>query len=125
MTYEKPVITPSENLAEGVYAASGSKCYTVVAKITQRPELGRDDYRIQIDAHHQGDHNKSSQILVISFNQSVTYINSPGSLIDGNGTNTLTIKLNYWQNPNDNIGFGDLIVQSANGLIITKVYMYD
>lgn len=126
MNYEKPAIIPSNDLAEGVYAASGSNCYSVAAKINQRPELGRDDYRIQIDAHHQGDHTNSSQNLIISFNQPVTYISSPGILISGDGTETLTIKLNYWQNSNDNIGFGNLVVKSINnGLTITNVAMYD
>lgn len=37
----------------------------------------------------------------------------------------LTIKLSYHQNPNDNIGFGDLVVTSDPGLAITGVSITD
>ena len=45
--YEKPIVTIIENQAEGIYMASG--CYTTTATIHQRPEIGRGDYRIQIN----------------------------------------------------------------------------
>ena len=123
--YKKPVVTVDNELAEGVYAASGAGCYTATAWIHQRPQTGRDDYRIQVNGRHSADHTKEAQILTISFNQNVTYVSGGAGLISGNGTNTLTVRLSYHQNPTDNIGFGDLVVTSDTGLAITSVSITD
>lgn len=121
--YTKPVVIVDNGLAEGIYAASG--CYTATAKIHQTPETGRGDYRIQVDGKHHADHTKEAQVLTISFNQNVTYKSSQGSLISGDGTPTLKISYSYHQNPNDNIGLGDLVVESDSGLAITGVSITD
>lgn len=121
--YSKPVILTNKDMAEGVYAASG--CYTATAYIHQKPETGRGDYRIQVNGKHNADHTKETQWLHISFNQPVTYKSSQGTLESGDGTNTLTIRYNYHQNPTDNIGLGDLCVQSDAGLAITAVSITD
>ena len=121
--YKKPVISIDNGLAEGVYAASG--CYSTTAYIHQTPRTGRGDYRIQVNAKHSSDHTKESQILTISFNQNVTYVSGGASLVSGNGTTTLIINLGYHQNPNDNIGFGDLVVTSDAGLSITSASISD
>lgn len=122
-TYSKPIVTIDTGLAEGVYAASG--CYDASAYIHQTPETGRGDYRIQVNGQHHSDHTKEAQTLTISFNQNVTYVSGGAGLISGNGTLILTIKLSYHQNPNDNIGFGDLVVTSDPGLAITGVSITD
>lgn len=121
--YVKPVISLDEGMAEGVYAASG--CYTTSAYIHQTNETGRHDYRIQVNGKHASDHTRESQTLTISFNQNVEYVSGGTSLISSNGTPTLVVKLSYHQNPNDNIGFGDLIVKSDEGLAITGVSITD
>lgn len=86
--YEKPIVKLEEEKAEGVYMASGdsidgnnsgSGCYTVSAYIHQTPEIGREDYRIQVNAHHSASHNCNGQILTLNFNQPVTYQSSGGS----------------------------------------------
>ena len=125
--YSKPVVAIDNGMAEGVYAASGNGCYTSDAYIHQVPQTGRGDYRIQVNAHHSQDagHTKYEQTLTISFNQNVTYVSGGSGLLSGNGTSTLRIKLTYCQNPNDNIGFGDLIVTSDAGLAITGVSVTD
>lgn len=123
-TYSKPVIQIDHDLAEGIYAASGA-CYTADAYIHQTPETGRGDYRIQVNGKHNADHTKEAQTLKISFNQNVTYVSGGAGLINGNGTTTLTVKLAYHQNPTDNIGFGDLVVNSEAGLAITGVSISD
>ena len=121
--YKKPVISIDNGLAEGVYAASG--CYSTKASIYQTPQTGRGDYRIQVNGKHSSDHTKESQILTISFNQNVTYVSGGAGLVSGNGTTTLIINLSYHQNPNDNIGFGDLVVTSDAGLSITSASVSD
>ena len=123
--YAKPVVTVDNGLAEGVYAASGAGCYDASAYIHQTPETGRGDYRIQVNGKHSSDHTREAQVLTISFNQNVTYVSGGAGLISGNGTSTLKIKLSYHQNPNDNIGFGDLVVTSDAGLAITGVSITD
>lgn len=126
--YVKPVVEIDNGMAEGVYAASGangSGCYTASAYIHQTPQTGRGDYRIQVDGKHNADHTKEAQVLTISFNQNVTYVSGGAGLISGNGTPTLTIRLSYHQNPNDNIGFGDLVVTSDAGLSISNVNITD
>ena len=123
--YAKPVVTVDNGLAEGVYAASGAGCYVATAYIHQTPETGRGDYRIQVNGKHDSDHTKEKQVLTISFNQNVTYVTGGAGLISGNGTPTLKVRLGYHQNPNDNIGFGDLYVTSEAGLAITGVSITD
>lgn len=121
--YKKPVISIDNGLAEGVYAASG--CYSTNAYIYQTPQTGRGDYRIQVNGKHSSDHTKESQILTISFNQNVTYVSGGAGLAGGNGTTTLIINLSYHQNPNDNIGFGNLVVTSEPGLKIVSAVISD
>ena len=128
--YIKPIILDSDELSEGVFTDSGnpitSNCYTVFANIHQTPETGRGDYRIQVNAQHSSDHTRDKQLLTVSFNQPVVFKDaSGGALIEGNGTNTLKIQYLYHQNPIDNIGLGDLIVEADQGLAITAISMTD
>lgn len=116
--YTQPIIILNEELAEGIYAASGD-CYYVTANIHQRPEIGRGDHRIQVNGKHDTDHHSSEQILTLTFNMPVVYKSSNGTLIGGDGTNSIYIKYNYHNNNIDNIGLGDVVVESDSGLAIT------
>lgn len=125
--YVKPVVLATEELAEGIYtasgdvAANGADCYTVSTYIHQAPETGRGDYRIQVDAEHRaGDsHHSGEQHLFLYFNQPVTYSSSNGSLVGGDNTSTIEIKYTYHSNGYDDIGLGDVYVQSEVGLAVT------
>ena len=124
----KPMILENNDMAEGIYAASGDGCYTTTAYIHQRPETGRGDYRIQVDAKHHATHTKEQQWLHISFNQAVNYksCNAQGAqLVSGNGTTSLVISMTYHQNGSDSIGFGDFVVESDAGLAILGQYTTD
>ena len=127
--YERPVVLVNSELSEGVYAASGasgSACYSTTAYIHQTPETGRGDYRIQVNAHHDADHNCNGQILTISFNQSVDFVScSEGTIIGSTSGTTLQLKMSYWNNHTDNIGLGDLVVTSDAGLSIASVSVDD
>lgn len=116
--YEKPVMTLENEQAEGVYMASGDDCYSVTTWIHQKPETGRGDYRIQVDAKHaaRDGHHSGEQKLVLTFNQAVTYKSSNGTLVGGQGTTELIIRYNYHNNAGDNIGLGDVVVESDPGL---------
>ena len=130
--YEKPVISINRGLAEGVYMASGatsfsmgSGCYTTTAYIHQKPETGRDDYRIQVNGRHDAGHNCNKQVLHLHFNMPVTYVSSNGSLKSGDGTASIQINYSYWNNHTDNIGLGDVVVKAATGLAITGAEITD
>lgn len=123
--YVKPIVLANEELAEGVYAASGDggnggDCYTVTAYIHQTPEEGRGDFRIQVDGVHNAEsHHSTGQVLILYFNQAVSYVSSNGSLAGGDGTSELRISYNYHNNQYDNIGLGDVVVTSDAGLAVT------
>ena len=122
--YIKPIVIANEELAEGIYMGSGD-CYTASAYIHQTPKTGRGDYRIQVNGIHNANHTTEAQWLYISFNMPVIYKSSNGTLESGDGSNTLTIKYTYHQNPTDNIGFSDLIVEAEAGLVIANVKITD
>ena len=120
--YSKPTILVNDEYSEGVYAASG--CYTVTASIRQDNQIGRTDYRIQLDGKHDSDHKRDAQTLTVSFNMPVKYESSSGSPQVREGT-TIVVKYNYHQNPTDNIGLGDLVVSAEQGLQITSISLTD
>lgn len=125
MKYERPIVIINEELSEGVYAASGAGCYTVTAYITQIPQIGRGDYRIQLNAIHNAEHTNNAQTLTIRFNQSVKYVSSNGELGCGDNTNVLVLNFGYWQNGYDQIGLGELVVTADEGLEIVNVKLTD
>ena len=120
--YSKPTILVNDEYSEGVYAASG--CYTVTASIRQDNQIGRTDYRIQVDGKHDSDHTRDAQTLTVSFNMPVKYESSSGSPQVREGT-TIVVKYNYFQNKTDNIGLGDLVVSAEQGLQITSISLTD
>lgn len=129
-TYERPIVLANHELAEGVFLNSGTSgengCYTTSAYIHQSPETGRGDFRIQVNAVHDADHNSNcNQCLHISFNQPVIYKSSSGTLEGGDGTCTLDIGYTYWNNYTDSIGLGDVVVESDPGLAVTFSWLED
>lgn len=131
-SYESPIVTNNMELAEGVYMASGDgdgDCYTVTARIHQKPETGREDYRIQVDGSHAATdgHHAGHQRLILTFNMPVNYSSSQGSLYKGDGTNKIQIDYHYHNNANDHIGLGDVVVtaESKTGLEITHAELKD
>ena len=129
-TYERPIVLVNEELAEGVYAASGEvageggDCYAVTAYIHQTPETGREDYRIQVNGVHAAadGHHSGEQVLTLYFNQPVGFSfcsDSNATLVGGDGTSSIDIRYNYHNNAYDNIGLGDVVVTSGEGLEVT------
>ena len=119
--YSKPIVLINDDFAEAVYMASGDQWYAVRSNIHQRPETGRNDYRIQVDAVHNSDgHHSSEQVLTIGFNVPVKYVSSNGTLIGGDGSNTLKILYKYHNNAVENIGLGDVVVEANADLAVTS-----
>lgn len=122
-TYVKPIVLANEELAEGVYAASGD-CYIVTTNIHQKPETGRGDYRIQVDGDHNvTDHHSTAQVLILTFNQSVEYVSSNGTLVSGEGSSQISISYAYHNNEKDHIGLGDVVVKSDPGLAVVNAVL--
>lgn len=122
MNYERPIILANEEVAEGVYAASGvggENCYTVSAYITQTPQEGNLRYTIHLDAQHNTTtHHSSGQVLVLSFNMPVKYSWSNGTCVGGDGTSELRISYSYHSNAVESIGLSDVYVEAGEGLSV-------
>ena len=124
--YSKPMVTVDQGLAEGVYADSGSKCYTATAYIHQHPETGRGDYRIQVKAEHDADHTNIGQIFTFTFNQEVTCKESSLGTVEGSATGrVIKIKRTIMSNFKESIGGGSLVVESEAGLAAPDVSVTD
>ena len=74
---------------------------------------------------YAADHTKEAQTLTITFNQEVTYSSSNGTLVGSNTGTTISIGYTYHQNPNDNIGLGDLVVVSDPSLAVVSAKITD
>lgn len=125
--YVRPVALVNEELAEGVYAASGD-CYTFTANIHQTPQDGRGDYRIQLNGVHDAadGHHSNSCRVEIDFNIPIQYVSSGAGAYYGDGTTRLVLDYNnsggnYHNNARDNIGLGDLVVTADLGLAVVDV----
>ena len=71
--YEKPVVMINEEVAEGVYAASG--CWHLDAKdITQFPCDGQIYYVVHLHFWHDDIAHKPNTYLTINFDQNVKMI---------------------------------------------------
>lgn len=90
-TYEKPVIKMNEEVAEGVYAASGSDCWDVSVDFTPHA----DKVEVQISAYHTNstEPHKANLSVTIEFNKP---INGGSSTILSTGANIGT------SNPTEN-----------------------
>jgi hypothetical protein len=123
--YEKPVISIANSIAEDIYMASGG-CFTATCSIVQRPETGRDDYRIQLNAQHDATHTCAEQKITLTFNNPVTFVScGAASYESGNGTNTIVLKRYNFANGKDSIGIGDIVVKSDFDLDIVSVSVTD
>ena len=97
----------------------------MTASIRQDNQIGRTDYRIQVDGKHDSNHTRDAQTLTVSFNMPVEYKSSSGTLQGASVGTTIVVKYNYHQNPTDNIGLGDLVVSAEQGLQITSISFTD
>ena len=130
--YDEDTITASataRKASEGGATPPAADCYpTTTARMHQWPETGRQTYAIQVDSRHQANpgHGTNRQTLVLCFNKPVTYVSSNGTYTGGNGTCMISIDYKYWNNPNDNIGLGDVYVKcdgNPKDLTVTESIM--
>lgn len=130
-TYEKPTaekinFTYENQVVAESTATHNGPCFQVTGYVHQIQELGRSDFRIQLNAHHADDHTCTTETLTITFNQPVTFKECYGdgaAYQSGNGTNTLVMTFTYLANPSQNVGIGDIIVESDPGLELVSTSM--
>lgn len=100
--YEKPIILENEDMAEGIYAASGEKnfdydteCWTINAQIEQRNTNPYDPFcRIRIKCEHPTglQHISSQQTIVLVFNQNITGGMFDEGSFNANGTTVTMVR---------------------------------
>lgn len=109
--YEKPIIVANDDIAEGVYAASGSvqDCWEFTIRPTDNvvPDEGMGK-EFQVDGTHTNpEQHLSYPSMRIVFNQNITSAVSTGGtvLVSVNG-NVVTVEQNIGtSNPTENLGF--------------------
>ena len=101
-------------------------CYTYKAEIIQKPEIGKDDFRIKINAQHNGDHPCEKQLLLLTFNFPVNFISCTyGKLISANNTTRIRVILTYHNNPKDKIEIDYFLKCSHQDLEIVNCSIND
>ena len=126
--YEKPVVMVNEELAEGVYAASGASCYLVNGFGCQNPyelvNTGMNAWTVHVDGvHNDPGHHSSYREVTVVFNYPV-YVEryeSNTTVVSGDGTNTIVVSLNHHNNSGDNIGLSGFVVKVDKNITDLKV----
>lgn len=91
MNYIKPVIMLNEDLAEGVYTASGeADCWTIEVKSDQEWNGRYHTFRVNIVHSNTVQHISTASTSVITFSLPVKYAQSEGFDVSYSG-NTVTI----------------------------------
>ena len=115
--YKKPVVTVDNELAEGVYAASGC----LVGRIADESYEGGmgNKYRFAVYYTHQTkDHSNTAQSVVVKLNAPVNVVDGSAQnfLQSGNGTNTLTfVRNSSMNNSGADQGMFNVVVQPVSG----------
>ena len=120
--YERPVVLVNEDLAEGVYAASGKSCWTANGAGKQTAVSSRGDFRFQINGVHHGEERHAASVYItFTFDQMVKEAEFCGYPIVSSGlsagTKIVTFELTNLSggvNPTENFGGGALNVKSLD-----------
>lgn len=126
--YERPVVMVNEELAEGVYAASGATCYLVDGFGCQKPYsiegTNMKAWTVHVDGEHNDPgHHSSYREVTIVFNYPVWVekYESNTTLISGDGTNTIVVSLNHHNGFVDTIGLSGLVVKVDKSITDLRV----
>lgn len=113
--YEKPIVMVNEELAEGVYAASG--CWTASGGGTQTSVTARTDFRFQIDGAHKNEAHAARVYITFKFDQNIKTAEFSGYTPMGLGSDTVVFELTNLSggvNPNENFGGAALNVTTVD-----------
>lgn len=144
--YEKPMILASDDLAEGIYLASGDgcSCWKVTVKEShQEPVNSRKSTKFQIEMHHiitdqshwRNDYEQSTksrpQRLYIVFDRCVDVVECNEATLVGCSCNVKQIQVDFYSadNGNETIGWGGLAVAAKHNcdckVSICRAWMTD
>ena len=136
--YEKPIVMINEELAEGVYAASGY--WTVTIKENhQTREIGQDSFVFQMDGVHSSTCPHTGSVLITCvFSEPVIVTSKPQdwSYVDISSTTVYSYAHSFTRtnlatnvNPTEEIGSGDFYVKPADDniteLTLTDAWIED
>lgn len=116
--YEKPVVMINEELAEGVYAASG--CWTANGAGRQTRVSSREDFRFQVNGSHIAVAHTGKVIVTFIFDQPVKAAEFCGYQLLGDisgGATVVQFELTNYSggvNPSENFGGGALNVKTVD-----------
>lgn len=116
--YVKPVVLANEEMAEGVYAASG--CWTATWNSHQTKDTGRGSFIFQIDGAHIAEAHNPNTIITCTFSLPVKVCQVSYSPVDNASYSTYKTTHQFVRtqpiNPNENLGFGnvEVVVEDAN-----------
>lgn len=119
-TYEKPIISVDEGLAEGVYAASGASQNEIIITFAKVDADWGSSGQISLSADYTGLTKRSNLSVTLKFNMPVKNVYGDG--ISGiSGANTSTITLSYWGVPANS---GSITVQADGNINNLKLDGY-
>lgn len=110
-TYEKPMVMVNEELAEGVYAASGrsANCWSISASTTGNIVGSGREVHIS-GTHTNPGHHNAAPIVSVSFNQTISGVTSTSGWSCSAGGTTVTVSHNIGtSNGSENWG-GNIVV---------------
>ncbi len=131
--YKKPILMATEDMSEGIYAASGANtitkvvdCWTVTATLKQINQVGRMDRRIQIVcAHASVQGHQPPLVVTVTFNNPVENPQCGGATPTLTAPNVVTLTRNQPVNPNESVGLGDLVVWADDSLLLVDIDIHD
>ncbi|MBP3352201.1 MAG: hypothetical protein J6L65_07365 [Lachnospiraceae bacterium] len=123
--YERPVVMVNEELAEGVYAASG--CWTSGAENHQTRATGRDNFCFQVSANHIDEKHVGPFVVTVYFDKAVSVISWDGYEylgVKGVEATEHSFHINQYNqqnycNGNEKFGAGGLYVTSSDADVLS------
>lgn len=112
--YIKPVIIESNDISEGIFAASGVGSFTV--KATPKGEtLSNGKWVWDLDLYYSGNEECKNQNVTITFNQSVSdFTTNKGELTSANSGSVMTFTLSQTFRDGNNKNFQISCVNPVN-----------
>lgn len=94
--YEKPIVLTTEELAEGIYAASGvdaNTCWTIIDVRSTQDDNGNGEHVFEVEIEHTTEvqHISMESTTVLTFNNNVTAARTEGNCTASYSGNTVTI----------------------------------
>lgn len=125
--YEKPMILANEELAEGVYAASGCLRASVTLSSTDtNGAANKARFDVRLDHSSEDAHISQKQKVVIKFSTPVRVTETGGSnVVDGDGTDTVTLVFaSYLQNYTDGRNYIIAVEPTISEISATTITAY-